>query len=68
MSSEIKSIKRRKNSYQKPRANNYATRVTEDNHKKQNERKKQSHYRNGKEHYKQNTGKKMMIENQERPE
>ena len=53
-----KVYKKKKTSYQKPRANNYATRVTEDNHKKQDKRKKQSHYRNGKEHYKQNTGKK----------
>ena len=37
-----KVYKKKKTSYQKPRANNYATRDIEDNHKKQDKRKKQS--------------------------
>ena len=68
MSSAIKSIKRRKPVIRSLEQIIMLPGSQRTIIKKQGERKKQSHYRNGKEHYKQNTGKKMMIENQERPE
>ena len=40
-----KVYKKKKPSYQKPRANNYATKITEDSHKKQDKKEKQSHYK-----------------------
>ena len=58
MSSEIKSIKRKKTSYHKPRANNYANKVAEGHHKKQGKREKQSHYQKKVGDYKQNIGRK----------
>ena len=53
-----KVYKKKKPSYQKPRANNYATKVTEGSHKKQDKREKQSHYKDKIGDHKQNTGRK----------
>ena len=53
-----KVYKKKKPSYQKPRANNYATKVTEGSHRKQDKREKQSHYKKKIGDHKQNTGRK----------